>query len=349
MKRADPLRFRHRSLQTVARAFLVIAATLGLPAQVQSNPYLPRPGEPTLKIRVATCAVSAGFIHLYTALEHNLFEKYGFKMEHVYIRGRASSLAALVADEIQFLYCAADATLPSLAAGTDAKLVAAPLAKLPFVLVTRKEIRRVEDLKGKSLGVVRAGDMSDRLSRLLVTKLNIPDVTLRPVGGSQSERFHAMAANIVQGIVIAPPLDVRAKDEGYNIIYRLIDLDVPFIYSSLHASAPTIRDRPEVVQRVVAGLAEALNYADSHPAKAKRAIAKVMRIKDEEALRVAYNVYTQEIVDRRMHVPGAAVAEAVELYRSLGLPVKRKPEDIYDNSFVSHLEKSGFQRELWSR
>ena len=94
-------------------------------------------------------------MHLYTALENNLFDKYGFKLEHIYIRGTGPSLAALLADEIQFLYCAAEATIPALVSGIDAKIVAAPLVKMPFVLVTQKEIRRLEDLRGKSLGIVR--------------------------------------------------------------------------------------------------------------------------------------------------------------------------------------------------
>ena len=347
MTRADLARLLRRSLHFVHRAMLVIVGTLLIATVAQANPYLAKPGERGVNIRIATCAVSGGFIHLYTALQNNLFDKYGFKMEHVYIRGSGPSVAALTADEIQFLYCAADATLPSLAAGIDVKLVAAPLAKLPFVLVTRKEIRRVEDLKGKSLGVVRPGDLSDRLSRILVKKFNVPDVTMRPIGGSQSERFQAMAANIVQGVVVTPPLDVRAKNEGYNVAYRLIDLDIPFIYSSLHASTRSIKERPEMVQRMVAAFAEAIHYADKNPAKAKAAIAKVMRVKDEEALQVSYNVYTKDIVDRRMIVSGTTVADSVELLRSLGIPVKRKAEEIYDNSFVHHLEKSGFQKELW--
>ncbi len=347
MTRADLARLLRRSLHFVHRAMLVIVSALLIAAVAHANPYLAKPGERGINIRIATCAVSGGFIHLYTALQNNLFDKYGFKMEHVYIRGSGPSVAALTADEIQFLYCAADATLPSLAAGIDVKLVAAPLVKLPFVLVTRKEIRRVEDLKGKSLGVVRAGDLSDRLSRILVKKFNVPDVTMRPIGGSQSERFQAMAANIVQGVVITPPLDVRAKNEGYNVTYRLIDLDIPFIYSSLHASTRSIKERPEIVQRMVAAFAEAIHYADKNPAKAKAAIAKVMRVKDEEALQVSYNVYTKDIVDRRMIVSGTTVADSVELLRSLGIPVKRKAEEIYDNSFVHHLEKSGFQKDLW--
>ena len=126
-------------------------------------------------------------------------------------------------------------------------------------------------------------------------------------------------------------------------------MDLPFVYSSLHASSRYIRERPDLVQRMVAAFAEAVHFADQNPAKTKAAIAKVMRVKDEEALQVSYDVYSKDIIDRRMIVPGAAVAESVEMMRSLGTPVKRKAEDLYDNSFVNDLEKSGFQRELWGK
>jgi len=344
--RLSPLRRIARFLKGSLCLGLSIVATHRI---ASANPYLAKPGERPTHIRIATCAVSGGFAHLYTALENNLFDKYGFKVEHVFIRGSGPALAALMADEIQFLYCAADATIPSLAAGVDVKLVAAPLIKLPYVLVARKEIRRLEDLKGKSIGVARAGDLSDRLSRMVAKKFNIPDVAMRPIGGSQSERYQAMAANIVQAVVITPPLDVRARNDGFNVLFRLIDLDIPFIYSSLHASTRTIRERPEMVQRMVAAFGEAIIFADKNPAKAKAAISKVMRVKEEEALQVAYNVYTKDIVDRRMIVPSTAVAESVELQRGLGTPIKRKAEEIYDNSFVNNLEKSGFQRELWGQ
>ena len=339
-----------QSLRAVVYKIIVTFLSAGvLAGSASANPYLAKPGEWPVHIRIATCALSGGFAHLYTALENNLFDKYGFTTEHVFIRGSGPSLAALMADEIQFLYCAADATIPLLATGVDVKLVAAPLIKLPYVLVTRKEIRRLEDLKGKSLGVARAGDLSDRLSRLLVKKFSIADVTMRPIGGSQAERDQAMAAGIVHGVVITPPLGVRATNDGYNGVYRLADLGIPFIYSSLHASSQTIKERPEIVQRMVGAFAEAIQFADRNPSKTKAAIARAMRVRDEEAIRVSYRVYTKDIVDRRMLVPGAAVAESVELQRSLGTPLKRKPEELYDNTFVYHLEKSGFLKELWGK
>jgi ABC-type nitrate/sulfonate/bicarbonate transport system substrate-binding protein len=331
---------------------LAIRATLilfFLQAGAFANPYLPKPGERPLSLRISTCAVSGGFVHLYTALDNGLFDKYGMKLENIFVRGSAQNLVALASDEVQFTYCAADGTIPGLASGIEAKLIASPLVKLPYVLVTRKEIRRPEDLHGKALGIARAGDLSDRLSRATVKKFGIPPetVTIRPIGGSQGERYQAMVAGLVHGVIITPPLDVRAKNEGFNLLYRLIDLNLPFIYSSLHTSHKMLRERPEIVQRMVAALAEIVYFVEKNPDKAKASIGKAMRTKDPEALQSAYDTYAKEIIDRTMVVPGKAVAETVELARESGSPVRKKPEEIYDNSFVNNLEKSGFLKEIW--
>jgi NitT/TauT family transport system substrate-binding protein len=320
-----------------------------IPSIAIANPYLAKPGERPTSMRISTCAVSGGFVHLYTALDNGLFEKYGIKLENIFIRGGAQNLTALATDEVQFTYCASDAIIPGIAAGIEVKIVASPLVKLPYVLITRKEVRRPEDLKGKALGIARAGDLSDRLSRAVVKKLGLPAeaVTIHPIGGSQGERYQAMAAGIVHGVIITPPLDVRAKNEGYNIMYRLIDLNLPFIYSSLHTSYKMLREQPNIVQRMVAALADIVYYVEKNPDKAKASIGKAMRTKDAEALQSAYNTYARDILDRTMVVPGKAVAETVELARESGSPVRKKPEEIYDNTFVFHLEKSGFLKEIW--
>ena len=92
--------------------------------------------------------------------------------------------------------------------GSKPRFVASPLVKLPYVMVARKEIRRPEDLKGKSIGVTRPGDLSARLSRQVVRKfgLTTDDVTIHPIGGSQTERYQAMVGNVVQAILVTPPL-----------------------------------------------------------------------------------------------------------------------------------------------
>ena len=311
--------------------------------------YLPKPGDKPVNIRIGTCAITGGFVHLYAGQDYGIFEKYGLKTESIFIRGSGPALAALASDELQFIFCAADGTIPGMATGIDVKLVASPLVKLPYVLIARKEIRRGEDLKGKAIGIARAGDLSDKLTRAVIKKFGLtPDqVSIRPIGGSQGERYQAMAANIVQAVTVTPPLDSRAKNAGFNVVYRLIDLDMPFIYSSLHTSHKMLRDRPELVQRAVAAFAEAVHFVEKNPDKAKASIAKAMNMKDDDALQSSYNVYAKEIVDRTMIVPAKSVAESIESARESGTTIRRKAEDIFDNSFVNNLEKSGFLKELW--
>jgi ABC-type nitrate/sulfonate/bicarbonate transport system substrate-binding protein len=184
--------------------------------------------------------------------------------------------------------------------------------------------------------------LSDKLTRAVIKKFGLtPDmVSIRPIGGSQGERYQAMAANIVQAVTVTPPLDARAKNAGFNVLYRLIDLDLPFIYSTLHTSHKMLRDRPEIVQRAVAAFAEAVHFVEKNPDKAKASIAKAMNLKDEDALQSSYNVYAKEIVDRTMLVPAKSVAEAIESARESGTTIRRKPEEIYDNSFVNNLERA---------
>lgn len=75
-----------------SRAFLLKLALLtwaafASPFVSHANPYLAKPGEPATTVYVATCAVTGGFIQLYTALDNNLFDKYGIAIKHVVIRG----------------------------------------------------------------------------------------------------------------------------------------------------------------------------------------------------------------------------------------------------------------------
>ena len=101
---------------------------------VHANPYLPKPGEAPISARVGTCSITGGFIHFYSALFNGLFDKYGLKVEHVTLRGGVVSLAALSADEIQFIYCSADPMIPRMAAGADAKMIGSTIVGLPWVL-----------------------------------------------------------------------------------------------------------------------------------------------------------------------------------------------------------------------
>ena len=316
-----------------------------------ANSYLAKPGDAPATVRVAACAITGGFIHLYTALDNGLFGKYGMTVEFVSIRGSGVALAALAADEIQFLYCAADATIPGMASGSDAKLIAAPLVGLPWVMLARKDIKRVEDLKGKSIAVTRAGDLTFRLARALLKKFNLTEneVKVLTVGGTgQVEPFNAMRAGLAEAALVTPPLDVRGRRDGFNLVYRLNDLALPAVYSSLHTNAKILRDRPLWAQKWAAVLAESIAFVEKNPDRAKSAVAKALKLNDADVLQSAYDAYAKLLINRRLTVPESSVAGVIEVARDQGTNVRRRAAEIIDNRFADDLDKSGFLREVWS-
>jgi ABC-type nitrate/sulfonate/bicarbonate transport system substrate-binding protein len=320
------------------------------PAAARANPYLAKSGDPVVPIRVAACAISGGFIHLYTALDHRLFDKYGIRPEFLLVRGAGVSAAALTANELQFLYCTADAIIPSLAAGAENKMIASPLVGLPWVIIARKELSRVEDLKGKIFIATRPGGTPDTLIRTLMKKLHFtPDeLAIRHIGGAgQTEVYNALQHGLGHATMVTPPLDARARRDGFNVIYQLDDLNLPAIYSSVFTNDRVLKERPAIAQRFVAAMAEAVHFVEKNPEKAKASVARVLALKDQESAQSAYDAYARQLVNRRLSIPASRVAEAIESARQAGANVRRKPAETYDNSFAEHLEKSGFLKELW--
>jgi len=315
-----------------------------------ANPFLAKPGEPPTPIRVAACAISGGFIHLYTALDHHVFDKYGLKVEFLLVRGAGLSLAALTANEVQFVYCTTEAMIPSLAAGAEAKIIASPLLGLPWVVIARKDIKRLEDLKGKTLLVMRSGGTQDKLVSALIQKLGFgaEEIKFRHTATSdQMDIYTSLQNDLGQAALVMPPLDARAKHDGFNVIYHLDDLDLPAVYSSVFTNERIIRERPATAQRFTAAIAETIHFAEKNADQARASVSKFLGLKDAESAQSAYDAYARRLVNRRLLIPAGRVAKSLETTRQSGAHVRRKPSDLYDNSFVENLERSGFLKELW--
>jgi ABC-type nitrate/sulfonate/bicarbonate transport system substrate-binding protein len=69
------------------------------------------------------------------------------------------------------------------------------------------------------------------------------------------------------------------QKDGFNVIYHLNDLGFPFIYSSVFTNSRTLKEKPMLVQRFVAGLAETVYFVEKNPQQAMAAVGKTLSIK----------------------------------------------------------------------
>src|SRR5437773_1105530 len=143
----------------------------GAAAVAGAGAYLVQPGEQPTAVKAAWCAISACFVQMFVVRDYNLFARYGLDVQTSQF---TDSLAALQAGEIDFLFCAAAATIPGLATGLDATIIAAPLVGLPYVMVARQDIHSVQDLKGRKIGIYRQGNLDDRLSHAVLEQEHMP-------------------------------------------------------------------------------------------------------------------------------------------------------------------------------
>src|SRR5918995_5546552 len=119
-------------------------------------------------VRIAYSSISGAMLPLWVAKERGFFDKHGVDVELTYVRG--VSIEALLAGEVQFVRASPPAVVRSTMRGADLAIIANTINVAVFSLMTKPEIRRVEDLKGKKIGVSNLGDSPDLVLTLLLER-----------------------------------------------------------------------------------------------------------------------------------------------------------------------------------
>lgn len=177
----------------------------------------------------------------------------------VVLRGNSVNVQALVAGSVQF----ASAFGPSMHAmfrGEQIRILMPIFNQIPFSLVTRPEIKRLEDLRGSKIAVTFGGSTYSVLIALLrkyklasnfAEYLNIP--------GDQGKTAALMQGR-VSAALMAPPADRNLLKEGFKRLIYVGDVfkNVPF--SAMLTMAKVIQEEPDLVQRAVTAVTKALLF-----------------------------------------------------------------------------------------
>ena len=145
--------------------------------------------------------------------------------------------------------------------------------------------------------------------------------------------------------MVTPPLDARARRDGLNVIYQLDDLNLPAIYSSLFTSNRLLKERPEVVQKFVAGHGGSGSFRRKEPGTGQSVGGKSFGDQGYRIAAVGLRCLCQTADQSPRHYslhPGSPIPSTPPVRRVSY--VHRKPSETYDNSFAENLAKSGFSK-----
>src|SRR6476660_5775771 len=135
------------------------------------------------KIVFAYSSIGSMATGVWMAKDSGAFDKYGIPADIVFISSGPVVVQALIAGDLQGGSGATNAVINAILNGAPIIGVAATANRPYHRLFVQPEINRLEDLKGKTLGVTRFGSITDNLTRILLRKSGLEGaVNVRQMG-----------------------------------------------------------------------------------------------------------------------------------------------------------------------
>jgi NitT/TauT family transport system substrate-binding protein len=286
----------------------------------------------------------------YIAKDAKLFEKNGIDVELVLLRGSGQTSQAMVAGSLFASSVALPAVMLANLNGADLVNVAHGIAVQGSKLMVRPEIRKVEDLKGKKVGISSLGSAGDLLFGYVLRKHGIDtnrEILWLAVGNT-GERLQALLNGVVDAADLTYPADVQAERRGFR---PLLDARKEIVYptASVVTRRKTIREDRDTVMRVVRSYVEGIAFLKQNKDFSQKVLAKYFRTNDPEYLAGSYAIFKDDFIS--VPYPITKGLEAVYEIAAARRPDIRshKPEEFVDTSFVGELEKSGFIKKLYEQ
>ncbi|MBI2360916.1 MAG: ABC transporter substrate-binding protein [Deltaproteobacteria bacterium] len=287
------------------------------------------------------------------AHEAGLFERHGISAELVYVDS-TPAVHALTAGQAPIATMSGGLAVGPYLNGLDIVMLGAWCNLLSYQLITRPEIRRPEDLRGKVIGIGRFGAAADWGLRLILRKLGLNEARdvqiIQAGGGGPATRLAAMQAKKFDATVLDPPSTVQARRAGFRALADGAELGIPFLQGGLVTRRSFVSSHEDVVRRVVRVLVEAIHYAKTNREAALAVMQKYLRIQDREALEEAYEAFVIKQFPRVPYVNPAAVQTIFELAAARDPRAQTAdPQGFVDLRFVREIEQSGFIDRLYAQ
>jgi ABC-type nitrate/sulfonate/bicarbonate transport system substrate-binding protein len=209
---------------------------------------------------------------------------------------------------------------------SDLKIVAATGNSSAFALVSRPEITRVEDLKGKLFGVSALGSISTVTAQEAFAAHGLAAADVEPVvvGGSAT-RWSALQAGTIDVTTMSEPLVTAARDAGFTILgYTDLDLGAPqMVTGTITGKASWMEANRDITLRFLRAYMRtvAALYDEGRRPEIAAAVAKGLDISEQQATEAIDAEYTpdREVTQPRDgHVDLDALTQSARSLQSVG-------------------------------
>jgi ABC-type nitrate/sulfonate/bicarbonate transport system substrate-binding protein len=301
------------------------------------------------RITAVYTSIAAAYAPLWIAKDKGIFEKYNFDARLVYMRGTVPTTAALANSEIEFVQSGASPFINYAARGGDVVLLGCLANKvIDYVLIVHPSISRIEQLRGKTVGISRAGDQTHQYVREILKRygINIKDVRLVQTG-LQPERVAALRQGLVVASILNRPNNLVLEQEGFKRLLDIEDLKIPAGVRCLITTRKLVKSRPALAENFMMAWLESIRFILTQKRETKQIIGKYTLNSDDVQLEEAWRSLSSQ-TEIPPYVSISQLQGQVSMLAEDQAELNRfDAKSMVDNSVLKKLDDSGWIKKLF--
>ena len=305
---------------------------------------------PLEKLRLTYSAIAGSQASFWIPHEAGIFRKHGLDVELLYVGGGGRAAQVVQSGEVPIGTFTGGAVVNANLAGGDLVIIASSLNVFTFVVMAKPEIRSVEDLKGKKIGISRFGSATDFGLRFAESQWPIKrqkDFAVLQMGGV-TDILAALRTGAVDAGVINAELAILARRDGFRDVADISKLGLSFPTSSIVTTRSYIKRNENTVRKFIRAYADGVHFAKTQRAFSVQVMSKYMRNNDLALVNDLYELY---LIQNMLRIPRPTPEPIKTVLDQLAETDPRaaslKPEQFIDGRFFVELEKEGFFQKLW--
>jgi len=293
------------------------------------------PGPAQLKkIRFSTSSIAVTELQFRIAQVKGFYRDEGLDLETILIRG-AVGIQALLGGSVDYS-SAAGALIAGAVRGLPVRLVLIVNAKPQFDLVGAPEIKSVQQLKGKVVGISSRGGAVDLLTQLILTHHGLTpnkDVTSLVIG-TPEELALALRTGRIAACLLSPPRQLILFREGFSKLAYSGDYLPYYPSGGIGVTEEKIRTNPAEVLAFVRASLRGLQYYTQNRAESIESISKYLGVKDLSLAAEVYDLHLNRL-GGTSYLDEAWKRGAIDFTKkSLGVTKEIPSSQVFDFSFV---------------
>lgn len=301
-------------------------------------------------VTIAYTSISPQYAPVWIAKDAGFFRKNGVDAQLVYMRGGIVATQALVSNDVNFINAGGGGVVDAVLGGAEIFIVVSPINQEPQVLVAKKEIKEIAQLKGKKLAVNSlAGPSLLSLKMILAASGLDPDRDVSYLAtGPSASRFAALQAGQVDATTLTPPFTSAARKAGYTFFENLSGVkEAELPNAAVVTSRKFLDAEPLAAEMVIKSVIEGIHFYKTEKTKTPAILEKYMKVENAQELQETYEFYIKMLAEKPY--PSAKGIQTILDWSKRADARKANPAQFINTKIIEKLDRQGFIDGLYGR